>query len=138
MQTFLPYSEFWLSLYCLDNKRLGKQRVEARQIWRTLRGENLGWRHHPAVKMWRGYENALATYYNISLRIWEAKGFCNSMERIEKATGPALAMPHWLGDERLHSSHRANLLRKNPEHYGRFGWEETPRSGYYWPRGKET
>lgn len=42
--------------------------------------------------------------------------------------------PPWLGDERVHSSHRANLLRKKYAHYSQFGWKETPVKGYYWPR----
>lgn len=36
MQTFLPYSSFTESAKVLDNKRLGKQRVEAYQILKTL------------------------------------------------------------------------------------------------------
>ncbi|KAL2642854.1 hypothetical protein R1flu_010441 [Riccia fluitans] len=32
LNTFLPYSNFERSIHCLDNKRLGKQRVEAKQI----------------------------------------------------------------------------------------------------------
>ena len=39
MQTFLPYPDFARSARCLDNRRLGKQRVESYQILRagTLR-----------------------------------------------------------------------------------------------------
>lgn len=36
MQTFLPYPDFELSVRALDNRRLGKQRVEAKQILLTL------------------------------------------------------------------------------------------------------
>jgi len=32
----------------------------------------------------------------------------------------------------LHGMHRANLLRKDFEHYSKFGWNETPRNGYLW------
>jgi len=34
MQTFLPYADFKESAQCLDYRRLGKQRVEAKQIHR--------------------------------------------------------------------------------------------------------
>jgi len=34
MQTFLPFPDFAESAKCLDNRRLGKQRVEAKQILR--------------------------------------------------------------------------------------------------------
>lgn len=36
MQTFLPYADFEKTAKCLDYKRLGKQRVEAWQIYLTL------------------------------------------------------------------------------------------------------
>jgi hypothetical protein len=41
--------------------------------------------------------------------------------------------PPWLGDERLHASHRSNLLRKDPEHYGQFEWTEPDDLPYWWP-----
>lgn len=60
MQTFLPYPSFTLSAICLDNKRLNKQILECDQILNALApGSTSGWRNHPAVKMWRGYEPAL-------------------------------------------------------------------------------
>ena len=40
--------------------------------------------------------------------------------------------PTWLGDNRVHSSHRANLLRKDPEHYNKYKWTEDPSIPYYW------
>ena len=36
MQTFMPYSQFIEVAKCLDNKRLGKQRVEVWVIYQTL------------------------------------------------------------------------------------------------------
>lgn len=62
MQTFLPYKSFSGSARCLDNKRLGKQRVEVLQILNTLTGKSTGWANHPATRMWRGYERALCAY----------------------------------------------------------------------------
>jgi hypothetical protein len=44
--------------------------------------------------------------------------------------------PPWLGDEAFHASHRSNLLRKNPEWYGQFGWTEPDDLPYVWPVGK--
>ena len=52
MQTFLPYKSFVKSAQCLDNKRLGKQRVEAMQILKSIYIEDYGWKNHPATKMW--------------------------------------------------------------------------------------
>ncbi len=54
MQTFLPYPDFAESARVLDNKRLGKQRVEVLQILNVLTDSTRkGWRNHPAVAMWR-------------------------------------------------------------------------------------
>ena len=43
MQTFLPFPDFHESAACLDMRRLGKQRVEAMQILRTITGLSSGW-----------------------------------------------------------------------------------------------
>jgi hypothetical protein len=83
----MPYDDFYVSLNCLDNKRLGKQRVEAKQILNVLLNRPRkdgqpykGWLNHPCVRMWRGYENALKEYFNISVMVWEERGFKNTME----------------------------------------------------------
>jgi hypothetical protein len=54
VQTFLPYPDFRSTARVLDQRRLGKQRVEALQVLRGLIRPGYGWRHHPAVKMWAG------------------------------------------------------------------------------------
>jgi hypothetical protein len=41
-------------------------------------------------------------------------------------------LPHWLGMEEFHSSHRANLLRKDSEYYSKHGWIEDPNDPYVW------
>ena len=43
-----------------------------------------------------------------------------------------LEMPHWIGNEAFHSSHRANLLRKDYEYYSKFGWTENSEDPYVW------
>ena len=126
MNTFLPYLSFARSAKCLDRRRLGKQRLEARQILATLRRGG-GWRHHPAVRMWRGYEAALARYMNACIREWIRRGYRNTM-RLAR-TGGKPRMPPWLGDQAFHSAMRSNLLRKDP-YYSRFGWSEPPTLPY--------
>lgn len=132
MQTFLPFADFAQSAAVLDYRRLGKQRLEARQILRTLEGRSRGWERHPAVRMWRGWEPALRLYYNVIVIEWVGRGYRNTMplERVG-AGGAAVAMPWWIGDERLHASHRANLKRKDAGWYAQFA--EEPREGYWWP-----
>jgi hypothetical protein len=138
MQTFLPYSDLYLTAACLDYKRLGKQRVEAKQILNVLLGRakinsrgNVAWSNHPAVKMWKGYEVLLSHYHNVMIEEWIRRGFKNSMT-LENLPGE-LIIPLWFGDPKFHSSHRANLLRKDFGYYSQFGWEEKSSSVYYWP-----
>lgn len=135
MQTFLPYPDFQRSAAALDYRRLGKQRLEARQLLRLLRdpGNHSGWRNHPAARMWRGYEDALAVYLNAIISEWIRRGYHNSMELEPVSNAPRL--PWWLGDPAFHAAHRANLLRKDPAFYGQYGWWEPPDLPYVWPAG---
>jgi hypothetical protein len=137
MQTFLPVPDFAASARILDNARLGKQRVEAYQIIRTLDGVTKGWRNHPAVRMWRGYEPALLTYALAICDEWDRRGYPDTVrgklaEHLREEDRP-VHLPPWLGDEALHASHRSNLLRKDAEFYGAYGWTEPPDLPYVWP-----
>lgn len=135
MQTFLPYADFRRSAAALDPRRLGKQRVEAHQLLRVLRGETRGWASHPAARMWRGHEAALGAYMNACIDEWIRRGYNNTMR---KARVSRYRSPIWLGAETFHASHRANLLRKDPEYYARFGWREDPSMPYVWPLQRQT
>lgn len=131
MQTFLPYPDFRKSLACLDNKRLGKQRLEAQQILNTLR-DGGGWSNHPAVKMWQGHYYSLVAYRNLAIMEWKRRGFKNTMELLHVPQS-MIIQPLWMGDPAFHASHRSNLLRKDPVHYGQFGWKEPHDLPYVWP-----
>lgn len=74
MQTFLPCAGFADSAEVLDRRRLGKQRVEALQVFRGLTVPGYGWRRHPAVRMWSGYEEALVCYGLVICAAWTAAG----------------------------------------------------------------
>lgn len=139
MNTFLPYPSFSESARVLDRARLGKQRVEVLQILRALRGLSKGWVNHPATRMWRGYEFALADYGILMCVEWFCRGYKDTCaSKIAELGGSySSETPPWLGVDVLHSSHRANLLRKDPIHYGKWGWTEAPVLGYYWPVTKE-
>jgi hypothetical protein len=137
MQTFLPSLDFNRSLESLDNKRLGKQRVEAYQIISAITGRPKkngqpykGWTSHPCSVMWRDYVNALKLYYNDSIDVWKSRGFKNTME-YEVIEGEFI-LPHWLGDKDFHASHRSNLLRKDFDYYSKHGWDENPEDPYIW------
>ncbi len=130
MQTFLPYGDFTASVRCLDRLRLGKQRVEAAQILRILHGHSTGWKNHPAILMWVGYEAALAQYTNIVIDEWIRRGYRNTMVQYHVMD---VRYPWWFGLNEFHASHRARLLDKLPEHYCQFGWIEQPSTEYWWP-----
>jgi len=134
MQTFLPYSDLKDSLAALDYRRLGKQRVETKQLLTALNGETKGWVNHPASKMWRGYETALAMYGALSCQIWLQRGYKDSLlSYFEERMNAPLVLPPWLGDERVHASHRSNLLRKDAQFYGQYAWAEPADLPYLWP-----
>lgn len=137
MQTFLPYPDFKESLACLDYKRLGKQRLEAMQLVNSILKlekdptAKVGWANHPARNMWIGYLDALKLYHNLSIAEWKTRGYNNAM--VEYIIPDKIDYPPWIGDDNIHASHRSNLLRKDPVHYGKFGWLEPDNLPYYWP-----
>jgi pyrimidine dimer DNA glycosylase len=149
MQTFLPYADFRASARALDAKRLGKQRVETLQVLRGLIVPGYGWRHHPAVKMWAGYEEALGRYALDFVEVWTGTGRADTtaatfLADLAAATGitavrtqPELAaaaeLPPWLGDEKFHESHRSALVRKDAGYYGAMFGEVTADLDYVWP-----
>ena len=130
MQTFLPYSSIKASLECLDNKRLGKQRVEAMQILNALTGQS-SWSNHPATLMWKGYLPTLRHYMNCAIDEWVSRGFNNTMEKVPPMG--RIVTPWYFGVEEFHASHRSNLLRKDPMYYSQFNWMEEPSLFYLWP-----
>jgi len=133
MQTFLPYPNLKKSLKALDSKRLGKQRVEAYQILNILlkRTDKKGWKNHPAVKMWKGYENALKLYLNKAIKLWLSRGYKNTM-KLEVIEGKII-LPRWFGNKEFHDSHKSNLLRKNKEYYFEFSKIVPHDLEYIWP-----
>lgn len=135
MQTFLPYADFVASARVLDRQRLGKQRVEAWQIMLALHGQSKGWVNHPATRMWRGYEEALALYGDAMCFEWIRRGYRDSLlERFHPfITNNAPVFPAWFGNDELHLSHRSNLIRKMPDYYADI-WPDVPNDlPYVWP-----
>ena len=132
MQTFLPEPTFALAVSRLDRQRLGKQRVEAMQILKALVDPTYGWQHHPAVRMWRGFEANLRGYYNTCLFEWCTHGYKNTMA---VANDTLYDPPPWLTPAFI-ASHRSNLLRKDPSWYAQFGWNVPNDLPYVWPTGE--
>lgn len=148
MQTFLPYSDFEASARSLDVKRLGKQRVEVIQIVRALSVPGYGWKHHPAVLMWKGYEEALGRYGLVVCHVWAQRGLddtCAATIAADLAVAgvPSIrtydqlrnagALSPWLFDEDFLRSHRSSLVRKDPDHYGPQFPDVPDDLPYVWP-----
>jgi hypothetical protein len=148
MQTFLPYPDFERSARVLDAKRLGKQRVEVLQVVRALTRASYGWANHPAVLMWKGFEEALGRYGLTCCEIWVEKGFgdtcATSITEDLRAAGvmsirpegqlrKAGLLPWWLGDDDFHESHRSALIRKDPKRYGPLFPGTRGDLPYVWP-----
>lgn len=142
MQTFLPYADFSESAKVIDNVRLGNQCY--RECVTLFRGS---WPNHPASKMWRGYERALAKY---GLALAQEMGKRHKPDgslkwrpevvdrwvgfwRNEVDTLPDTGNPPWLGNEDFHRSHQSNLLRKDFDHYSKFFVDIPDNLEYIWP-----
>lgn len=135
MQTFLPDHSYIISAKILDRQRLGKQRVEAYQILRALRGESKGWTNHPATRMWRGYERSLIHYTTAICDEWTARGYKDSIKYKVQAMlvdHPDYEPVPWLTFD-LVRSHQSNLVRKNAEYYRRFFPSVPDNIPYLWP-----
>ena len=148
VQTFVPFESFTHSAAVLDQRRLGKQRVEILQILRALARPGYGWGSYPAVLMWRGHEEALGAYARAVADAWDALGFRDTTRtsiaaelaalgidtvRSQEELAAAGQLPAWLGDPQLHRSHRSALIRKDPDHYGRHFPEDREDVPYHWP-----
>jgi hypothetical protein len=148
VQTFLPSPDFARSARALDAPRLGKQRVESLQIIRALTRPGYGWANHPAVLMWKGFEEALGRYGLTCCQVWSELGHGDtcaatigadlraagiSTIRFQDELAAAGALPPWLGDEDFHRGHRSALVRKDPGHY-RPQFPDVPDDlPYVWP-----
>ncbi len=141
MQTFLPYECFQSSAKVLDQKRLGKQRVEVIQLLNSIKkiknNEPIkGWKNHPCRKMWHNYANALVFYGQAICNEWISRGYNDTcMDKITAFynKNEPLTLPNWLGDEDLHLSHKSMLVQKDTLYYGSF-WPNVPRNlEYIWP-----
>ena len=147
VNTFLLFASIEASVRFLDNKRLGKQRVEAYQA-RALYQAHL----HPraravaeciaprlgnALQIWRilvGAAQGRGWRAHPAIRAWE--GHADALASYTNACidewlrrgfrntmqrlpvgNDAPAMPWWFGFAPFHYSHRASLLRKDAAHY---------------------
>jgi len=122
--------------------------VETIQVVRALTVPDYGWRHHPAALMWRGHLEALAAYGLAIVDEWVRRGHADTCAatiaadaaaagishiRDQSDLAAARGLPTWLGDPDFHRSHRSNLLRKDPQHYGPLFPDVPDDLPYVWP-----
>lgn len=131
MMTFVVDGNIIKAVSLLDDKRLGKQRVEAYQLIRILEGHQSSWKSHPALKMWIGYTDGLKYYFNCCVKEWTKRGKKNTMILYELPK--KVVLPWWTQWDRLIYSHQAMLNRKEPSFYSFSVPEEYLGCGYIWP-----
>ena len=139
MQTFLPHLSVVDAIKILDNKRLGKQRVEAIQIASCLLEKETKWKNHPAVLMWKGYEDYLVLWYLwLTILLYENRGFKNikcleHYSRLKKLVKyENIKRPPWYNAQFV-ERHQSNLLRKNKEYYSKYFPNVPDNLEYIWP-----
>lgn len=109
------------------------------QILNVLAYGATGWANHPAVRMWRGHAQALASYGLWACQEWGRRNYVSTVDSFFERfleTCPDwddAFYPPWFGSPAFHAAHRAALLAKDAAHYGQFGWAETPQIAYIWP-----
>jgi hypothetical protein len=91
--------------------------------------------------MWSGHLVSLCDYQQAVCLEWVRRGYADTC--LAKTAHVVASVVHddlnpdppsWFGDEAFHASHRSNLLRKDPEWYGQFGWTDPDDLEYVWPR----
>lgn len=120
VQTFILSDDIKIIFKLLDDRRLGKQRVEAHQIINIIEQNNsnkkIAWQNHPAVLMWKNNVDYLKYYFNLCVTEWIARGKNNNYQLYDLPLN--IEEPSWWGFKPLIYSHQANLYIKNPWYYG--------------------
>ena len=156
MQIFLPFADFEESCKALDTVRLGKQRVEAFQIWKAATSLAVtGWSNHVCTRMWRDYLPALRHYLIICCRVYGSRktkkgAFCQNtkmLQHIEEncltiREGEIVTLPPWIGNAQFHDSHKSMLYHKGKQNVVNGLFKENPYvqfesfahiTEYFWP-----
>ena len=124
LNTFIPDLNFQICASLLDDKRLFKQAIEAKQIITILttgktkddRDYPLSMKHHPIVKAWNGYVFTLKHYCNCMLREIDKRHKWNCEVILYPLDETFGNFPPWLNYE-VCRMYQAHLVRKDPFHY---------------------
>lgn len=104
-------------IYEVKGKR---QKVVTSGPWHSfvLPGEQLitiGFRKHPAVSMWLGFEEALKDYINAHIEVWISRGKNNTMKTYE--VSPGYPRPSWNESDEVIKNFKAALIEKEISRY---------------------
>ena len=130
MQVFRPYVDHRRSAEFLDDRRLGRQRVEAKQVLLAilrrrgvLRDGRRGWLNHPVVLMYDAgpYIDDLVEYFYAVVEEWTRRGYKSniSLDDVESLLREVEGIPGTPVTEDLAREYRRVLLLKEPCHYYR-------------------
>ena len=117
MQTFLTNYDLEKNASVLDNKRLFKQLLEAKQMLDCLVNNKKGWSSHPAVLQWKGCETGLYIYIQSIWKRCQKRKIAKDSKLMEQSTTiignfENVTLPFWWGREDIISSHKSRLLCK--------------------------
>ena len=126
----------------LDYRRLGKQRVEAKQIIDTIENKTDGWKNHPVSKMWKDHVIGLKYYFNCCVDEWVNRGYKNTMIKYDLSDyllpdgsyDELKLLPWFYYNKQIQESFKASLYRKEPDFYKDIISHDSPYvfHGYIW------
>jgi hypothetical protein len=74
----------------------------------------MGFKTHPCVTMWLGFETGLCYYINAHINEWISRGYKNNMATYPEAEA---IFPSWCNNSDVTDAFRANLLAKEIERF---------------------
>jgi hypothetical protein len=120
----LPFPHLGASARCFDNAELRRQTALSELVWNRLRRRSS---YSPVTRepslgaseaMWGGYSLFLLTYVNALKAECAARGYKTApIEPIDNRLSNFVHPTPWFGDERVHFTHQALLLKRNPRFY---------------------
>ena len=134
-------------MHVLSAALLGRQTAACVRILRLLAGHSDSRidRYHIGTVAWSSHPEALVLYLDFCVRELVLRGqergipSPRSREGIKLYEIPAEwsqndpPVPEWIGIERIHASHRAALLAKDPGWFAQFAWSEPRVRALAWP-----
>lgn len=140
-RTWVPEQDLRRCAEVLERRHLTAQISEGLIVLRALMepDDGAGWRRHPCVRMWRGYERFYCAY-----GVEMCREFRRRFGTVDHCLPQYVAAwqwlcpqdmtpPWWWGRHAVHAADRATLVARFPEHYGPIWPDVEPRDQAAWP-----